>query len=66
MSKSNWANKTYIIKCCHKCVAPKRHPGCHDTCQEYKNEKAKFEAIKEAEKKEKEKHPVLTKYDFRM
>lgn len=30
-----------IIKCCKECVAPKRHPGCHDRCQEYIKEKTK-------------------------
>lgn len=23
------------FECCHHCVQPKRHPGCHDTCEEY-------------------------------
>ena len=31
------------INCCWGCVAPKRHPGCHDHCPEYKAEKAKYE-----------------------
>lgn len=22
---------------CFQCVAPKRHPGCHGTCQEHRN-----------------------------
>lgn len=25
---------------CRDCVAPKRHPGCHDTCGDYIVEKA--------------------------
>ena len=32
------------IRCCHGCVAPKRHPGCHGTCPEYMSEKAKHDA----------------------
>jgi len=36
---------------CKNCVAPKRHPGCHDTCKEYQSEKAKLEAKKEVAKK---------------
>lgn len=31
---------------CKNCVAPKRHPGCHGTCQEYQTEKAKYEEMK--------------------
>ena len=27
------------FECCHLCVAPKRHPGCHDHCDEYKTAK---------------------------
>lgn len=29
-----------MFDCCHKCTAPKRHPGCHDHCKEYKDTKA--------------------------
>ena len=39
---------------CKDCVAPKRHPGCHGSCPEYLEQKAKKEAIKEAERKWKE------------
>lgn len=35
-----------IIKCCNGCVAPKRHPGCHDHCPEYGAEKAEHERLK--------------------
>jgi hypothetical protein len=24
------------FECCKNCVAPKRHPGCHGHCPEYK------------------------------
>lgn len=34
------------IKCCKGCVAPKRHPGCHDHCPEYKDEKTEHERLK--------------------
>ena len=34
------------FECCHHCVAPKRKPGCHDTCPDYTKAKAKFEADK--------------------
>ena len=41
------------IKCCKGCVAPKRYPGCHDRCPEYKKEKAEYEQRKAAEDKKK-------------
>lgn len=28
---------------CHHCVAPKRHPGCHDHCPEYLEAKAAYD-----------------------
>lgn len=27
---------------CRDCVAPKRHPGCHGSCQAYMAEKAEY------------------------
>ena len=38
-----------IIKCCHYCVAPKRHPGCHGNCSDYAAEKAEHEKLKAAD-----------------
>ena len=38
-----------IINCCHYCVAPKRHPGCHGNCPEYATEKAEHEKLKAAD-----------------
>lgn len=35
------------IKCCEKCVPPKREPGCHDSCEQYLEEKAEHERRKE-------------------
>ena len=32
------------INCCHGCVAPNRHPGCHGSCPEYIKEKAVHDA----------------------
>ena len=40
------------FQACHKCVAPKRHPGCHGSCKEYADEKAEYEEIKERLAKE--------------
>ena len=31
------------IYCCKGCVAPKRYPGCHSTCQEYIEQKETHE-----------------------
>jgi Na+-translocating ferredoxin:NAD+ oxidoreductase RnfC subunit len=42
------------IKCCHKCVAPKRHPGCHATCPEYIEENQTHQAEREEIRKYKE------------
>lgn len=39
------------IRCCHGCMAPNRHPGCHDHCPEYLKEKAEHEARAEADYK---------------
>lgn len=41
------------IYSCKGCVAPKRHPGCHDTCPEYQEEKAAYDKRKEQHDKEK-------------
>ena len=41
------------IKCCRGCVAPKRYPGCHDRCSEYRKEKAEYEAEKAKFEKQK-------------
>ena len=43
-----------IIECCYQCVAPKRHPGCHDRCPEYLKERKERDAFLEAERKRKE------------
>lgn len=45
------------IACCKECVPPKRHTGCHKCCEEYIEQKAKFEKEKQAERKWKETHP---------
>jgi hypothetical protein len=34
------------FECCHKCVPPKRYPGCSGTCPEYAEARAKFDADK--------------------
>lgn len=39
------------MRCCHGCVAPKRQPGCHDHCPDYKEERAEYDKLKDAEDK---------------
>lgn len=34
------------IKCCHNCVAPKRHTACWGHCPEYLAEKEQHEKLK--------------------
>lgn len=51
--------------CCKGCVAPKRHVGCHSTCKEYLDDKAAYEADKnaiEAERKNKANVGTRRKY----
>lgn len=31
------------FECCIPCVAPKRYPGCHGTCSEYKQARTKYD-----------------------
>ena len=40
-----------VIYSCKGCVAPKRHPGCHDHCAEYLAQKSQHDAQKAAEDK---------------
>ena len=35
---------------CYGCIAPKRHPGCHDRCQPYLSYKAKNDKKNEIER----------------
>ena len=62
MSNTPWRNEKGGIKCCYKCVAPKRHVGCHDTCEEYKAEKEELKVKKEFNRKNMP--PVLSNFDF--
>jgi hypothetical protein len=41
-----------LFECCHKCPSAKRHLGCHDTCEEYKEQVKLNEQLKEARHKE--------------
>lgn len=41
------------ITCCRGCVPPKRNEWCHATCTEYAEQKAKHEAQRQQNNKEK-------------
>ena len=49
----------YDFACCHTCVAPKRHLGCHGHCPEYKEAKDAWEAKKNRLAKEREKETLI-------
>lgn len=51
-----------FFECCQICPSTKRHPGCHDKCPEYKEQKELFEKFKEAQRKELEVPPAKTDY----
>lgn len=46
-----WSGNRHF-KACHKCVAPKRHEGCHGHCKDYADDKAAYEIIRDSQKKE--------------
>ena len=50
------------IKCCFGCVPPKRYPGCHGKCEEYKKEKAEYK--KQMEEYKKNMPKMLSNHDF--
>ena len=37
-----------LFRACHGCTREWKHPGCHDTCKDYKAEKAAFDEQKAA------------------
>ena len=45
-----------VINCCHYCVAPKRHPGCHSNCPEHAAEKAEYDRLKAADDEKRKAH----------
>lgn len=52
----------HFIVCCKDCKPPERYPGCGDHCQKYKEEKAKLEELKAAERSHAK--PPITQFDF--
>ena len=63
MSKPYWKSEC-AIHCCENCVPPKRHVGCHSTCEDYLIEKAEWEQKKELIKEDKKKNQRISAYDF--
>lgn len=57
--------RPHMFECCHHCTPPKRTPGCHDHCPEYKEAKEAYEAGK-AEYKRARGRDNCTAYDQRM
>lgn len=53
------------IRCCYGCEPPKRHPGCHDTCEAYQKQKAEWDAIRDRYKAEREREYEFTAYDVK-
>lgn len=51
-----------LFECCHHCTAPKRHPGCHDRCPEYKEQKEILEQLKENALKKRTQYKASTDY----
>lgn len=43
-----------VFESCRHCVKPKRHPGCHDHCPDYKRERAEYDALVAAANADKE------------
>ena len=48
-----------FFKACKDCKPPKRKPGCHGDCSDYKKERAEYDAFKKAERKFKEKENLM-------
>lgn len=58
---------SHTIKCCQFCVAPKRYPGCHGSCQEYLKEKAEYDERKaQADKQRKVKGDIYSQRSERV
>lgn len=48
-----------MFESCMKCVAPKRRPGCHSTCEEYKKDKEMLDRRKNKIHMEKDKERMV-------
>lgn len=54
-----------MINCCNGCVPPKRHVGCHATCEDYISEKKKHEETRAKIQKERKKENEFCEYIIR-
>lgn len=43
-----------MIHCCKNCVAPRRHLGCHSSCEDYIREKKDSDELRESMKRQKD------------
>ena len=51
------------ISCCKDCIPPKRHPGCHSTCEEYQKERKELDEYNKQQRIDKLKVGNLIGYD---
>lgn len=58
----SWAYNGYrtSITCCYNCE--KRHPGCHDTCPVYQEQRQRWEETKEKVRAEKRANEEINSY----
>jgi hypothetical protein len=49
-----------FFECCHYCKPPKRHPGCHEKCGEYKKGRDALDAINAAKDKARLSEPKMS------
>lgn len=54
-----------FFECCHYCVAPKRHAGCHSTCPEYIKQRKQWDELKAAEELAKRATPKMSPAQIR-
>ena len=53
-----------LFDCCKNCSSPKRHSGCHITCEEYIKDKQVWEARKTLIEENKKKYPSYKTNDL--
>jgi hypothetical protein len=49
-----------FFECCQKCKAPKRYPGCHGKCPEYKGQRKLWDEHQAAKRQARREAPPLT------
>lgn len=63
MAEPYWKTMS-TIDCCNDCVPPKRHVGCHGTCEEYLDQKKRWEEDKKKIKENNSKNQRIMSCDF--